>query len=143
MAPWEWFEKWQDTTWGQRGEDYEAFKAGLQARLLEALFKELPQLREALVYAELSTPLSTAWFGNYPQGEIYGLDHDVERFRQTWLHPITPIPGLALTGQDVVTAGVGGALMGGMLTSCALMGRKAGKVMDLLKHWQPKQEQPA
>jgi all-trans-retinol 13,14-reductase len=142
MAPWEWFEKWQDTTWGQRGDDYEAFKAGLQERLLEALFKELPQLREALVYAELSTPLSTAWFGNYPQGEIYGLDHDVERFRQTWLHPITPIPGLALTGQDVVTAGVGGALMGGMLTTCALMGRKAGKVMDILKQWQPKQERP-
>ncbi|WP_068857941.1 phytoene desaturase family protein [Perlucidibaca aquatica] len=141
MAPWEWFEKWQDTTWGQRGEDYDTFKANLQQRLLEALFKELPQLREALVYAELSTPLSTAWFGNYPQGEIYGLDHDVERFRQTWLHPITPIPGLALTGQDVVTAGVGGALMAGMLTTCALMGRKANSVMDLLKNWQPTQQE--
>ncbi len=137
MAPWQWFEKWQDTTWGQRGEDYDSFKAQLQERLLEALFNELPQLREALVYAELSTPLSTAWFGNYPEGEIYGLDHDVERFRQTWLHPITPVPGLALTGQDVVTAGVGGALMGGMLTACALMGRKANKVMDLVKNWQP------
>ncbi len=137
MAPWEWFEKWDGTTWGQRGKDYEALKAGFQVRLLEALYKELPQLRDALVYAELSTPLSTAWFGAYPQGEIYGLDHDVDRFRQEWLHPITPVPGLALTGQDVVTAGVGGAMMGGLMTACALLGRQAGQVTDLLKNWQP------
>lgn len=136
MAPWEWFEKWEGTTWGQRGKDYQALKAGFQVRLLEALYKELPQLRDALVYAELSTPLSTAWFGNYPQGEIYGLDHDVDRFRQEWLHPITPIPGLALTGQDVVTAGVGGAMMGSLMTACALLGRQATQVTDLLKNWQ-------
>ena len=137
MAPWEWFGKWQGTTWGQRGKDYEALKAGFQTRLLEALYREMPQLREALVYAELSTPLSTAWFGAYPEGELYGLDHDVERFRQEWLHPVTPIPGLALTGQDVLTAGVGGALMGGLMTTCALFGREAGKVTQLLQDWQP------
>ncbi|MEL0027532.1 MAG: NAD(P)/FAD-dependent oxidoreductase [Perlucidibaca sp.] len=136
MAPWEWFEKWDGTTWGQRGKDYEALKAGFQVRLLEALYKELPQLRDNLVYAELSTPLSTAWFGAWPQGEIYGLDHDVDRFRQEWLHPITPVPGLAITGQDVVTAGVGGALMGGLMTTCALLGRQSSQVMDLLKNWQ-------
>jgi len=142
MAPWEWFEKWDGTTWGQRGKDYEALKAGFQVRLLEALFRELPQLRDALVYAELSTPLSTAWFGAWPQGEIYGLDHDVDRFRQEWLHPITPVPGLALTGQDVVTAGVGGALMGSLMTACALLGRQSSQVMDLLTHWKPPVETP-
>lgn len=143
LAPWDWFEKWQGTTWGQRGKDYEALKAGFQARLLEALYRELPQLREAHVYSELSTPLSTNWFGLYPQGEIYGLDHGVDRFRQSWLHPVSPIAGLALTGQDVVTAGVGGALMGGLLTVSALLGRDAPQVMNLLKHWQPPVETPA
>ena len=73
----------------------------------------MPQLKPALDYYELSTPLSTQWFQLNDRGEIYGLDHDPERFKQDWLHPVSPIKNLYLTGQDVVTAGVGGALIGG------------------------------
>ncbi len=133
MGPWEPFAQWAGTTWQKRGAEYEALKQKLQARLLEALYEQLPQLRGALMYAELSTPLSTSWFQQALQGEIYGLDHDVERFRQDWLHPVTPVPGLYLTGQDVVSAGVGGALMGGFLTTSAMLGRDAMKLMRLLK----------
>jgi all-trans-retinol 13,14-reductase len=32
----------------------------------------------------------------------------------------TPVPGLLLTGQDVVTPGVTGAMMGGILTAAAI-----------------------
>ena len=133
MGPWEPFAQWQDTVWGKRGPEYEALKERLQTRLLEALFRQLPQLREALVYAELSTPLSTRWFDFTRHGEIYGLDHDVQRFRQDWLHTSTPLKGLYLTGQDVVSAGVGGALMGGFMTTSVLLGRDAPKLMRLLK----------
>ena|GEM_PF-4677806 len=56
-------------------------------------------LKDALVYAELSTPLSTAFFQMNNQGEIYGLDHDVQRFRQDWLHPVTPVKGLISPGR--------------------------------------------
>lgn len=137
LCPWEWFAEWEGTTWNQRGEVYEQRKAKFQERLLEALYEQLPQLREALVYAELSTPLSTAWFQNNNKGEIYGLDHDVQRFKQDWLHPVTPVKGLYLTGQDVISAGVGGALVGGLMTTSAMLGKDAWKVMRLLKNWQP------
>ena len=53
---------------------------------------------------------------------------------------------LYLTGQDVVTAGVGGALVGGMLTTGAMVGvREFGKVQKMLKEWQPPQaeQEPA
>ena len=137
MGPWEPFAKWAGTTWGKRGPEYEALKAKLQQRLLEALFEQMPQLRAALVYAELSTPLSTAWFQQYSHGEIYGLDHDVERFKQDWLHPVTPVKGLYLAGQDVASAGVGGALMGGFLCTSAMLGRDAPRLMRLMKEWRP------
>ena len=136
-GPWEPFARWAGTPWQKRGVEYEALKAKLQARLLEALYQQLPQLRGALAYAELSTPLSTRWFQQASHGEIYGLDHDVQPFRQEWLHPITPVKGLYLTGQDVVSAGVGGALMGGFLTTSAMLGSDAMKLMRLLKEWRP------
>lgn len=129
----EWFEKWQGTTWGKRGEDYEQVKQELTDRLMEILYKQMPQLKDALDYVELSTPLSTQWFQWNEAGEIYGIEHDVERFRQNWIHPKTEIKNFYLTGSDVVTAGVGGALMGGVMTTMAMMGLKAGKVTELLK----------
>ncbi len=140
LGSWDRFEQWAGSRWHKRGADYEELKAKLQQRLLDALFEQMPQLREALVFAELSTPLSTAWFEGSERGEIYGLDHDVQRFRQDWLHPITPVKGLYLTGQDVVSAGVGGALMAGFLTTSAMLGRDAMKLMRLVKQWQPAPE---
>jgi len=137
LASYDWFERWRGTTWSQRGEDYDQFKQRLTERLLAELYRQMPQLEGALDFHELATPLSTEWFHLYDRGEIYGLEHDPQRFRQDWLHPITKVKGLYLTGQDVVTAGVGGALMGGVLTTSAMLGRDSRKLWKLLKTWQP------
>ena len=51
--------------------------------------------------------------------------------RQDWLTPRTRIPGLWLTGQDILTCGVTGAMMAGMLTTMAMVGmRKIGPLMQ-------------
>ena len=130
-APYEWFEKWREATWGKRGADYEAFKEALGERLLEYVYDKLPQLRGNVDYHEVSTPLSTNWFGGYQRGELYGLAHTDERMRQDWLGPRTNIPGLWLTGQDVLTCGVTGAMMAGLLTTMSLVG--ARKTAPLLR----------
>lgn len=137
-----WFKKWEGTTWNKRGEGYEELKEEITNSLLETLFKHMPQLREAMDYVELSTPLSTQWFQWNKEGEIYGIDHTVERFKQDWLHPITPVKNLYLTGADIVTAGIGGALMGGVMTTCSMVGWKSYQVMDLIKKiYQPEKSQ--
>jgi all-trans-retinol 13,14-reductase len=137
-ARYDWFEKWRGTTWQQRGSEYETFKERLTQRLLAALYKEMPQLEGKLAFGELATPLSTEWFHLYDRGEIYGLDHDTERFNQRWLHPVSPVKGLYLTGQDVVTAGVGGALMGGLMTTSTVLGlRESRKLLKLIGEWTP------
>ena len=121
LAPWEWFKAWKDERWRKRGTDYEALKAKLTERLLGEVYAEHPQLKDAIDHVELSTPLSTRHFANFQQGELYGLAHTPERFRQKWLRPATPVPGLYLTGADVVSAGVGGALFGGILTASTVL----------------------
>ena len=129
-APFEWFEKWRDSTWGKRGEDYETFKAELGERLMRHLYDKLPQLQGKVDYYEVSTPLSTDHFCAYRHGELYGLDHDPVRLQQTWLGPRTRFKGLWLTGQDVLTCGVTGAMMAGLLTTTAILGlRRSGPLL--------------
>lgn len=137
FGPYEWFEQWADKTWNQRGDDYEALKEKFSERLLEEMYRQMPQLRGKVKYHELSTPLSTEWFQLNDRGEIYGLDHTTERFKQDWLHTITPVKGLFMTGQDVVTAGVGGALLAGVMTTAAMQGLRFNRVFELLKNWEP------
>lgn len=129
VADYEMFAKWDGTRWKHRGEDYEAFKEELSQQLLEHLYKFVPQTKGKIDYYELSTPLTTKHFVNYEHGEIYGVDHTPDRFTQTHLRPQTPVKGLYLTGQDIVTAGVGGALYSGIITASAILKKNLIKPM--------------
>jgi len=137
----DWFKEWEGSQWQKRGEDYDTFKAKFADRLLEKLFERHPQLRDKLDYFELSTPLSTNWYQKNSAGEMLALDHFVDRFKKPFLHPITPVKNLYMTGSDVMTAGVGGAMMAGMMTTCAMQGRKAKAVVDLLKTYEEQPEE--
>lgn len=130
------FEPWRGTTWSKRGDDYLAYKESISQSLLETLYQREPQLRDALEFYELSTPLSTQFYQLNEQGEIYGLDHSLSRFQQAFLHPQTPVKNLYMTGADVMTAGVGGAVMAGLMTTFRMQGlRKMSKVKQLLKQY--------
>jgi all-trans-retinol 13,14-reductase len=129
-APYEIFEPWAGRTWGKRGDDYEALKQSYGERLLEHLYDKLPQVRGRVDYWEVSTPLSMQWFCGWQRGELYGLDHDPSRLQQRWLRPRTRVPGLWLTGQDIMSCGVSGAMMGGVASATAVAGmRRMAPVM--------------
>lgn len=123
LVPYELFKNWEGSKWMKRGEDYNKLKESISQRLFEVLLKQLPHLKDKIDCYELSSPLTTQHFVNYDKGEIYGIDHTPERFRQKFLQPRTPIKGLYLTGQDIVTAGVGGALFAGLITASAITGK--------------------
>ena len=123
LLPYDGFKNWEDSRWMKRGEEYEALKEKMSKRLLEVLYKHIPQVKGKIGHYELSTPLTTKHFVNYDKGEIYGLDHTPKRFRQRFLKPRTPIKNFYLTGQDVVTAGVAAALFSGVITASAMTGK--------------------
>ena len=66
------------------------------------------------------------------RGESWGLAHTPTRYKQTWLRPHTPIKGLFLTGQDLVSVGVMGALVSGFLTAIAVYPILAWKNLRVL-----------
>jgi len=123
LAPYGWFERWADTRWKRRGEDYDALKQRLAERLRAELERHVPAVRGKIDHCELSTPLSTRQFANYHQGQIYGPAATPERFRARALSPRTPIPNLYLTGADAAVLGVAGALSGGALAASAVLRR--------------------
>lgn len=121
MGSYDWVKKWEDTKWMKRGEEYNRFKEEFKNRLLNKLYEVVPQAKNRLEFCEFSTPLSTKHFSNYSKGEIYGLEHTPERFRLKWLRPHTPFKNLYLTGQDILTVGIGGALFSGIITASTIM----------------------
>jgi all-trans-retinol 13,14-reductase len=123
MAPFEWFQKWENTGIKTRTPDYDNFKNRLSERVLEKAYNYLPRIKGNIEHIEISTGLSTRYYCSYDKGEIYGLNHTPERFRQKWLRPVTPIKNYYLTGQDISTCGIMGALAGGVLTASAILKR--------------------
>ena len=115
------FKQWRDTSWKKRGNDYEQLKERIAKRLLAELYKKEPQLKGNVDCYELSSPITTQHFMNYEFGELYGIDHNPERYKQRFLQPRTPIKNLYLTGQDIVTCGVAGALFAGFITASAIL----------------------
>lgn len=111
------FARWDGSRWMKRGGDYEGFKQRLTERILEQIYGHLPGLKPLTVHAELSTPLSTVHFTRAAGGAIYGLEPSVERYANRWLRARTPVGGLFLSGVDVASVGVMGAMVGGVLAA--------------------------
>lgn len=131
LAPYEWFTQWENSRWKKRGQEYDDYKEKMSLKLLDKLYERLPQLKGKIDYYELSTPLSTKHFANYEHGELYGLDHIPERYRIKALRPKTPIKNFYLTGQDILSAGIGGAGMAGVLTASSVLNKNI--IFDLMK----------
>jgi len=130
MLPYAAFAMWGETRWKRRGEDYDAVKQRLAARLLTELERQVPAVVGHVACAELSTPLTTRHFMNYGNGEIYGIASTPARFTMRELGARTPIRGLYLTGQDVASLGVVGALFGGVISASAALKKNLMSVVQ-------------
>ncbi len=64
-------------------------------------------------------------------GIIYGIPCTKHRFSSRWIGPFTPIKNLFITGADASSPGFAGAMMGGFVSTSAIMGYKS--VLSLFK----------
>lgn len=125
IASYEPFARYVTLPWRNRGPEYEEKKARLAEQMLAFVEKRHPGFAALVDYQELSTPATVEHFTAFPRGSIYGLPATPERYRKRWLGPRTPIPGLYLTGADVASLGIGGALFGGIFTASVILGGAA------------------
>jgi len=104
-----------------RGADeWAAFKQSIESRMMEFFAEKFPDLAPLIVYHELGTPLATVSFTGHEKGGIYGVETTPRRMLSDALNARTPVPGLFLSGQDVMSPGIAGALAGGILSAVAI-----------------------
>ncbi len=104
----------------ERPEEWAAFKQEIESKLMAFFTEKFPALAPLVVYRELGTPLATALFTGHEKGGFYGVETTPRRMLSEALNARTPVPGLFLTGQDVLSPGIAGALWGGMLGAAAI-----------------------
>ena len=115
-------EAWKNRPWHNRGEDYDRLKHRVAEGLLDFVDRHYPGFKTLVEYCEVSTPLTVERFTGHLRGSVYGIPGTPERFRLPWLHVATPIRSLYLTGADVASLGIMGAMMGGVATAARLLG---------------------
>jgi len=119
-ADWSSVDKYAAQRSDARASGWADFKQGIESRLMDCFAAKFPALAPLVVYRELGTPLATASFTGHEKGAIYGVETTPRRILSTALSARTPVPGLFLTGQDVMTPGIAGALAGGILGAAAI-----------------------
>jgi len=117
---WSVVENWADLEPGARGEDYQNFKTKVEEVLFAQFETYFPDLAKLTVFRNLSTPLSTEEITGHHHGGFYGIDVTPDRVLSGALQAKTPVSGLILSGQDVLSPGIPGALWGGIFAAASV-----------------------
>lgn len=113
--------RWVGTSVGHRGDDYEAFKQQKAQQLLAAMERHFPGIGACVKHYYTSTPLTYIDYTGTEGGSMYGVAHDVRQTAASHVPHRTRIPNLLLTGQNINSHGILGAVVGAVITSSELL----------------------
>ena len=116
------FKAWCGTSSGNRGRDYAELKERIAQGLLRLADTAVPGFSALVRYSELSTPLTVEHFTSRLDGCFYGLPATPKKYRSAGFSARTPIDGLYLSGSDVASLGIVGAMMGGAAAASQALG---------------------
>ncbi|KAM3724695.1 All-trans-retinol 13,14-reductase [Dirofilaria immitis] len=126
-----WFEEFKDksrkkTLKRLNREKYDELKHHIGESMISQFLALFPNLKPYITYVEFSTPLTQQYYMKNAHGEYYSLTQQIDRFKlKFWseLRCKTDLPGLYLSGQDVLFCGIGSALNSGLITAGNILGR--------------------
>jgi all-trans-retinol 13,14-reductase len=116
------FLKWKNQKWLDKDPAYRILKERISAGLLTLAEKHIPGLTALVKFKELSTPITMERFSGRPFGAMYGYKPTVKKFEKIRFRAHSPLKGLYLTGSDICSMGIVGALMGGLACTSSILG---------------------
>ena len=114
--------RWEDTTVGRRGEDYEQWKQQRTDELLTLVEELHPGFREAIEAVNASSPLTIRDFYGVKEGAICGFSKDCNNITLSQLPVVTKVSNLLLTGQNNNLHGFCGVPLTAINTCEAILG---------------------
>uniref|UniRef100_A0A915PZB8 Heat shock protein 60 n=1 Tax=Setaria digitata TaxID=48799 RepID=A0A915PZB8_9BILA len=126
-----WFEKFKNTSKRKsikrlKRTEYTELKHQIGELMLSQFLVLFPNLKSYITYVEFSTPLTQQYYMRNMHGEYYSLTQQIDRFKlKFWseLRCRTGLPGLYLSGQDVLFCGIGSVLHSGLITAGSILRR--------------------
>jgi all-trans-retinol 13,14-reductase len=107
----------------ERGKLYEKFKQEKAEKMIAALEKKIPDLRNSIKKIYTSSPLSYRDYIGSFEGNMYGYIKSSENPLKTMVSPRTKIDNLFLTGQSVNMHGILGVTIGAFNTCAEILGK--------------------
>lgn len=114
--------RWESTTTGRRGAEYERWKAAQAARILDLMEQLHPGFRTKIETLHTSSPLTIRDYYGVKEGSMYGFCKDAQQIALSQVPIHTKIRNLLLTGQNINLHGICGVPLTAINTAEALLG---------------------
>ena len=115
--------RWEDTTVGKRGPEYEAWKAECTEKLLDCMEEIYPDFRKCIEDINSASPLTIRDFYGVKEGSMYGFSKDCNNLVLSQVPVVTKVQNLFLTGQNCNLHGFCGVSLTAINTCEAILGR--------------------
>jgi phytoene dehydrogenase-like protein len=122
FVPYAPFERWQGSAPGARDEAYRRLKADLGEKMLSAAENVIPGLRSAVRFLEVGTPLTNDFYCESFRGAVYGTAKTPLQLGPLSFSPRGPVDRLHLCGASVLSHGVAGASISGLMAAQHVLG---------------------
>ena len=123
LMPFEPVRRWEQTTVGHRGAEYENWKQAMMEKVIAKLDRLHPGIRASIQTAFAASPLTIRDYYGVKEGALYGHRSDSQNMMLSQLPIATKVRNLLLTGQNVNLHGICGVPLTAIETAEAIVGR--------------------
>ena len=121
---WECVKQWENTTVGNRGTGYEAWKADCTEKLLRCMEEIRPGIRDCIEEVNAASPLTIRDYYGVKEGSMYGFSKDCGNLLLSQVPVVTKVSNLLLTGQCCNLHGFCGVTLTAINTAEAILGHR-------------------
>jgi phytoene dehydrogenase-like protein len=128
------YKRWEATSQETRPAEYASLKKHLLDRMIGAVDRVIPGIKDRVTFADLGTPLTNKFYCAATEGNLYGTEKGRWQVGPWAFQVKSEIGGLTLCGASTLSHGVMGAALSGLAAARQVNG---GRISDYMKHGGP------